>query len=165
MEHPSTVNDHRRAPSSWLLPELRHVQNLPTVTMVHFHQCMLGQISVKPTTLLCVNAAHTATLISQVPNHCQCNHPDGYHKHGELMGRNEDGTWRTAKAKTYPSDMCRLLARALHHAVEQRWPHVIDHDEWHLDRDYIDFFIPLDPYYDFARSTDCMAHRHLLPTT
>ena len=136
---------------------------LPEVNMVHMHQCMLGQISIKPTTLLCVCAPHTATLVNQVPNRCKCNHPSGYHEPDELLGRNPDGTWRTARAKAYPSDMCRLLARAMHHAIEQCWPHVITDDDWQLDDAYIDFFIPQDPYYDFHRSTDCMTHRHLVP--
>ena len=112
---------------------------------------------------LCIYAEHIATLINQVPNRCRCNHYAGYHDPEELLGRNPDGTWKTSKAKTYPSDMCRLLARALHHAIDRRWPQVINDDEWHLDREFIDFFIPLDPYYDFYRSTDCMTHRDLLP--
>ena len=36
MEHPSTVNDERMAPSSWLLPELEHIMELPQFTMAHF---------------------------------------------------------------------------------------------------------------------------------
>ena len=103
MEHPKTTYDARMAASSWLLPEIQHISTLPDVTIVHLDQCMLGQIAVKPTTLFCVRAEHTATLINQVPNACRCNHHAGYHQPDELLGRNEDGTWKTAKAKTYPS--------------------------------------------------------------
>ena len=76
MEHPKTVNEERMAASSWLLPELLHITTLPDVTLVHMDQCMLGQISAKPTTLFCVCADYTATLINQVPNGCRCNHDE-----------------------------------------------------------------------------------------
>ena len=145
MEHPSTVEDERMAPSSWLLPEIQRIMELREVTMVHFHQCMLGQVSVKPTTLLCVCAEHTTNLINVVPNGCRCNHPRGYDETDELMGRNADGTWKTAKAKTYPSDMCRLRARSLHQATEARWGDEHLPDEWSLPDEYTDFFITLDP--------------------
>ena len=117
----------------------------------------------KPTTLLCVCADHITILLNEVPNGCRCNHYQGYHQKDELMGRNEDGTWKTAKAKTYPSDMCRLLARPLHPAVDQRWGKHPSSGERTLQEDYNDFFIPLDPYYDFQRSTDCMHHRRRPP--
>ena len=129
--------------------------------MAHFHQCMLGQISIKPTTLLCVCMPQVQTRINLVTNRCQCNHGFAYHR--ALTGRNEDGTWRSAKAKTYPSRMCQLLAAAAHDAIQQRWTQNRHGEEWSLPVEYQDFFIPLDPYLDFQRSTDCMIHRHLRP--
>ena len=161
MEHPATVNDHRQVASSWLLPELLHLQQSNDVTMVHFHQCMLGQISIKPTTLLCVCMPQVQTRIQAITNQCQCNH--GYQFHRALTGRNDDGTWRSAKAKTYPSQMCKLLAESTHDALRQRWTQPRSDDQWNLPEEYSDFFIPLDPYLDFHRSTDCMTHRHLRP--
>ena len=80
---------------------------------------MLGQVSVKPATLFCVCADHITTLLNEMPNGCRCNRYQGYHEADELMGRTADGTWKTAKANTYQSDMRRLLARALYHAVDQ----------------------------------------------
>ena len=96
-----------------------------------------------------------------MPNQCKCNH--GYRYHRALTGRNEDGTWRSAKAKTYPSQMCRLLADATHDAIQQRWRQPRTDDQWNLPDEYSDFFIQLDPYLDFKRSTDCMTNRHLPP--
>ena len=64
MEHPSTVEDERRARSSWLLPEIQHSTPLPEVTMIHLDQCTLGQIPVKRATLLRICALQTATLVN-----------------------------------------------------------------------------------------------------
>ena len=131
--------------------------------MIHLDQCTLGQIPVKRATLLRICALQTATLINEVPNLRWCNRPRGHRKTDELLGRSPDGTWKTAKANTYPSDMCKLLARALHQATEARWSSHDPPQEWSLPDEYVDFFIPLDPYYDFQRSTDCMHLRHLRP--
>ena len=118
-------------------------------------------MSIKPTTLLCVCMPQVLTRIQATPNQCKCKH--GYLYHRALTGRSDDGTWRSAKAKTYPSQMCQLLAESTHDAIRQRWTQTRTDEEWHLPDEYSDFFIPLDPYLDFKRSTDCMPHRHLRP--
>ena len=122
---------------------------------------MLGQISRKPTSLLCIHAPTIKTAITSLPNQGRCNH--GYAAHPALLGQNEDGTWKSAAAKTYPSDMCRLLATALLQAIDDRWGQGADQTGWQLPDDYAHFYVPLDPYKEFHRSTDCMAHRHLRP--
>ena len=147
--------------SSWLLDETKHLQQLPNVDFVTFDQCMTGQIARKPTSLLCIHAGTIKTAITNLPNAGRCNH--GFRAHRELLGRNEDGTWRTAEAKTYPSDMCRLLATALLLAIRDRWGPTPQSQGWHLPDTCARFYVPLDPYLDFHRSTDCMAHRHLRP--
>ena len=111
MEHPATAEDERQVASSWLLDETKHLQQQPGVDLVTFDQCMTGQIARKPTSLLCINAPTIKTAITNLPNRGRCNH--GFGAHQALLGRNDDGTWRSAEAKTYPSDMCRLLATAL----------------------------------------------------
>ena len=73
VEHPITVEDETQAASSWLLPEIHDIIKLAAVTMVHSDQCMLGQVSIKPTTLLCVCAQQVTTRINQQPNHFRCN--------------------------------------------------------------------------------------------
>ena len=50
-------------------------------------------------------------------------------------------------------------------ATEARWGNEQPPDAWSLPEEYIDFFIPFDPYYDFQRGTDCMYHRHLRPNS
>ena len=51
MEHPRIVEGQRQVASSRLLPELLYIMGLPSVTIAHFDQCMLGQIWIKPTTI------------------------------------------------------------------------------------------------------------------
>ena len=133
--------------------------------MVLFHQSMLGRISVKPTALPCNCAPQVAALINEVPSRRRCNRPRECREQDELLGRTPDGTWKAAKTNTYPSDMCRLRARALHQATEARWSNGEPPEEWSLPDEHVDFFIPLDHNSDFQRSTDCMHHRHLRPRT
>ena len=59
--------------------------------------------------------------------------------------------------------MCRLISHALHAAIDSRWAPDYTTDQWQLPEEYINFYTPLDPFIDFQRSTDCMAHRHLRP--
>ena len=68
---------------------------------------MTGQISRKPTSLLCIHAPTIKTAITNLPNQGRCNH--GYGAHQALLGQNGDGTWRSAEAKTYPSDMAGAI--------------------------------------------------------
>ena len=110
---------------------------------------MLGQVSIKPTTLPCVCAPQVETPINSEPNRCRCNHPAGHHKANELLGRNADGTWKTAQANAYSPEMCRHLARTLHQSAESRWSNDQPPDAWPLPEEYVELFIPLDPYYDF----------------
>ena len=161
MEHPATADDERMVASSWLLDETRHLLARPGVDLVTFDQCMTGQISRKPTSLMCVHAPTVRDVITSLPNRGRCNH--GFGAHDALLGQNEDGTWRSAAAKTYPSDMCRRLATALLRAIADRWTQHGGLTGWHLPDDYAQFYVPLDPYKEFHRSTDCMAHRHLRP--
>ena len=161
MEHPATVEDDRLVPSSWLLDETMHLRQQPSVDLVTFDQCMTGQISRKPTSLLCIHIHHIRLAVDSLPNQGRCNH--GWAAHPPLLGRNADGTWKSAAAKTYPSDMCRMIAVAMQAAIDSRWGPDYATSGWQLPDEYATFYTPLDPYVDFHRSTDCMAHRHLRP--
>ena len=80
MERPSAVEDARRTPCSWPLPEMQRALPLPDVNLVHFHQCLLLNIFVKPAALPCACAPQVATLISEVPDRSRCNRPAGCRK-------------------------------------------------------------------------------------
>ena len=67
------------------------------------------------------------------------------------------------QGENLPTRMCELLAAATHDAIQHRWTQTRQQEEWALPDEYHDFYIPLDPYLDFQRSTDCMTHRHLRP--
>ena len=79
MGRPRAVEYERQAPSSWHLAEIQHSITFSEVTMAHFRPCMLGQVSIKPATLLCV-CAQVEALINQQPNQLRCNHHEGYHR-------------------------------------------------------------------------------------
>ena len=161
MEHPATAEDERLVASSWLLPEVQNLTHLPNADLVTFDQCMVGQIARKPTSLLCLHVPHIGQALRALPNAGRCNH--GFAAHPPLLGRNPDGTWKSAAAKTYPPGMCQLLANAFHQAIDLRWSPGYTSDAWLLPDCYAAFYTPLDPYVGFHRSTDCMYHRHLRP--
>ena len=122
---------------------------------------MTGQIARMPTSLLCIHAPQIRTAIDNLPNKGKCNH--GFGAHPPLLGRNADGTWKSAAANTYPSDMYRLIATALLQAINDRWGPDHSLSGWQLPDNHAQFYTPLDPYKEFHCSTDCIAHRHLRP--
>ena len=54
MEHPEVPTHVPQAPSSWLLPELVHLEAQPGVQVATLHQCMWGAPARKATRFLCV---------------------------------------------------------------------------------------------------------------
>ena len=113
MEHPARPWWRLDAPSSWLLPELRHLEALPGAQKVYLDQCTAGAPWRKPTTLFTVNLPELAAQIAGLPGGGRCCPALG-HVHVALDGRAEDGTYLTAPAKTYPPKMCEVIAVALH---------------------------------------------------
>ena len=60
--------------------------------------------------LLALRCASLRVLVARRPGRGLCNH----RAHEQvLIGRREDGAWRTATKRAYPSPFCSLLANAL----------------------------------------------------
>jgi hypothetical protein len=83
--------------------------------------------------------------IRQLPGRGFCNHERGAHK-AVLKGLAEDGTWRTAPAKQYPSEMCRSIGTSIVQFAMFN-VHQASAGSFHeLPADTAAFYTPLDPY-------------------
>eukprot|EP00959_Pyramimonas_sp_CCMP1952_P444936 9316642-Pyramimonas_sp.AAC.1 len=65
MEHPAEPTRDPRAPSSWQLPELKFISQLPRVRKVTRAQCDFGCLYQEPATFLCVQAPTSGQIIAQ----------------------------------------------------------------------------------------------------
>ena len=75
----------------------------------------------KPTTLLLLRLPKVRDRLLGRGRCGRCNHPPGTHV--ALIGRQEDGTFHTAKAKVYPYGLNKILGEALFDAATQ-WQHL-----------------------------------------
>ncbi len=67
-----------------------------------------------------------------------------YRAHAQHWGRRDDGSWRTADAKTYPPGLCRILGDAITENAAHRWPWL--RDVQGEDNNLASLYQPLDPY-------------------
>lgn len=106
MEHPKRPSRLPPSASSWIVPELEYIGNLPAAQAVHIDQCMFGAVSKKPTTLLCLQVSRLHHLLS-MPHIC-----DRRHQHQVVLrGLDSNGLLRTAPAKQYPKGLRQILAK------------------------------------------------------
>ena len=82
------------------------------VSLVSFDQCVCGAAGRKPTTLLLVRFPTVRQRLLQLGNSGRCHHHAGAHQ--ALIGKQEDGSFQTAKAKIYPALMNEIIGRAMH---------------------------------------------------
>ena len=102
-----TFHNNPHAPSSWLLPELTWMSNLPNVVSVDFNQGMLEAPSQKPTTLLCLYPDHIVDAVNKSPNCRRCNHS----AHASVLtGKKPDGSFCSSPARQYPGPMNSMWA-------------------------------------------------------
>ena len=106
-------------PSSWMLPELRHLAAQPGVTKHQVDQCTCGVDYKKPTTLLAVRCEELGQELARLPGGGRCHSSLG-HQHKVLRGRTAKGHWATAPAKQYPARLCETLDTALARAAARR---------------------------------------------
>ena len=112
MEHPAEPWWDKEAPSSWQLAEVKYVASLPGAQEITLAQCNFGCPHQKPTTFLCVCvcAPELGRRVGEMPGKGKCMHPGG---HRAALGLDERGAFRTAALKTYPPQLCKLLAECL----------------------------------------------------
>ena len=94
LEHPAML-DQQDAPSIWKLPVVRALVAHPCVEVVTFSQSHHGQCGPKPTTRMAVRAP---TLKTHVRNSDLAINVIKLQPR-TLVGKAEEGTWRTAPAK------------------------------------------------------------------
>ena len=120
LEHPQ-VPDDQQCPSIWHLEVIQMLGRLTGVEMIDLAQGLLGASSPKPTRLLAIN-------LPDLMFHLRQHHVTPDLPKRSAIGRDSDGTWRTAPLKEYPPAMNRALACAFCHWF-QRHPcsdHCVD---------------------------------------
>ena len=141
-EHPQWASwlAESQPPSVWITPWMRQLRRLKCCSVVSFDQCIFGVDIKKPTTLLLVRLRSVREAILKLGRCGRCAHAGG---HVALKGREEDGTFRTARGKVYPPRMNDLLGRA-----------VIDFIVTSVDSDFVGAELPscFDPFF-----ADCFA--------
>ena len=80
--------------------------SLPGVKAHDIQQRHVGQDAVKPTRLLSIRAPSLQESLEQGKTH-------GNVLCRPLVGRDENGHYRTARAREYPAALCRAMAEAL----------------------------------------------------
>jgi hypothetical protein len=123
LEHPQFPTwCTRGSPASiWATEALILLKNLGCFTVVNFDQCTVGALGKKPTTLLLLRLPQVRDQLLGRGCYGRCNHQPGTHV--ALIGREEDGTFHTAKAKVYPYGLNKILGEALFDAAVQ-WAHL-----------------------------------------
>ena len=99
--------------SSFELPVTRLVTSLPEVDKFTFDQCVTGQLSRKPTTLLLLllRMPETKGDLQTLGNAGRCNCASS---HQAATGRDEQGRFKTTVLKTYTSRLNEAIAAGIH---------------------------------------------------
>jgi len=145
VEHPGEPTWVPEAPSIWRSSFVLHLRDHLGVGLLDFDQCSAGADSRKPTCLMSVNLPQLCSAFRALPGRGFCTHGRQPHK-ATLKGLAADGTWRTAPAKQYPSDMCKTAGIAITGFVTDRVVQPAPGSLLELPADTSPFFIPLDPY-------------------
>ena len=160
VEHPGEPTWVPEAPSIWRSTFVKHLQTHLAADCVDFDQCSTGADSKKPTCLMAINLPTLRTTLRALPAQGFCNH--GRKAHKALKGLAEDGTWRTAPAKQYPSGMCESISQPVIDFIQMNVAQAEPGSRHDLPAGISSFYTPLDPYcaehtlgaygQDFAKS-------------
>ena len=90
-------------PSTWNLTEMKRVEKKLKMVRCEFPQCLWGMESEKQT---CISSNLSGIKEFDVHGDGKCRHA----YHSLLIGRDEQGRFRTRRAQTYPAGLCRKLA-------------------------------------------------------
>ena len=107
----------------------------------------------KPARLFAVGIPELGRLVAGLPGGGRCC-PALKHKRVTLIGKSDDGVYRTAPAKTYNSVMCKVLADATFGGIERFLSGHVDvmAAERGLPAEIAMLHVPID-YYDPASWT------------
>jgi len=94
---------------------------------------------------MAINLPQLRPVMRALPGQGFCVHGRKGHK-ATLKGLADDGTWKTAPAKQYPSGMCSAVSDAVLQFVLSNVNHLSPGDRHDLPADTSRFYTPLDPY-------------------
>ena len=119
VEHPQyPVWLLRKKPASiWTLTAMRVLARLECIQICSFDQCVYGLRATKPTTLMLLRLDTFKDITFSKGRRGRCSHPTG---HLPLQGIQSDGTFATARAKVYPTDMNKAIALAVSRFLTER---------------------------------------------
>ena len=125
IEHPE-VNDWAAVPdflkghpSIWRSRVMATLKACPGCILFLFHQCVFGQVAVKPTKMLLLNMQPFVRATRARGKRGFCAHPPGFH--GDITGKDDQGHFKSAPTKIYTSQMCEALAdSAIQHLLAKR---------------------------------------------
>lgn len=106
MEHPAESSRHPEAASIWRTAELRMIDQMQNAKRHLVIQGLYGAVSAKPTTFAACHIPRFAQILRAWVA------PDAAIRARSwirLEGKNEDGTWKTAQGKAYPSRLNAAL--------------------------------------------------------
>ena len=181
LEHPEKPTGIPQAPSIWFLSYVKWLLDIPGMISKAFTQDVHGQISVKPTRMLFLRMPSVVKYLYR-PQEEVAKTKDL----APLMGKNTDGSFRSAQAKEYPSSLCKALAKGILDSLSAKLtPGSAEEKEtaagslyetngegnsgpsvvWNPWREYSEFHCALDRYDPESEvhgqqiSTDCKLHR------
>ena len=121
--------------------------------MHYLDQCCVGAESTKPAQLLSMNLSTMTANITTLAAGGVCKHAS----HSKVLrGKRENGQYRTAAAKVYPPKMCELLAKSMHDFLKLHFAQTNLTGHAQIQNiEFSQFYIPLDPYFEFQQQHDC----------
>ena len=109
MEHPADPGEDP-FPSIWDTDLILELEKRTGSVRAIFHQCVLGGPTPKST---CISG--TLSILPKLLAHAICPGVSKSHVHEHSIGRDSEGAFLTRRLQTYPSEMCRLIAKAFVH--------------------------------------------------
>ena len=115
------IHEHPVGASSWRLPGVQEVSNLPGMDCTVFDQCLFGlkdpagYPTQKRTKLLTNSKAIKDTFCIKCNRHT-CNHQP--EEHTQVWG-SMNGVRRSSHAQTYPPAMCKAIAESIQEELRQ----------------------------------------------
>lgn len=118
MEHPAEPNDSDKVPVWRLRCHREWCMKLPSAAIHRIEQWLFGAVGVKPTFLRAINLGPPVVVGRELLYGAETwrTRPQQ-----GLKGRGKDGRFRTARAKEYPSALCRSMVVALLRGLRYRW--------------------------------------------
>ena len=101
--------------SIWQAWEVRLLRTLGCIGITSFDQCVFGSPATKPTTILHLRLPGLRRRLLTTGLSGRCHH--GAQAHERMSGRDDQGEFKTARAKVYPEGLNRAIAEGIHEFV------------------------------------------------